>query len=163
MRSLSLTLSNLSTNLRLHLGLFLLLPAITLGGIGLYPFEKRAQAQTPSDGDGGIITLSADIQEANFELGILTARGNVRVNYPARQIQATAAQAQYFDRERRLVLSGNVFVLQEGNSIRAETMTYLIDEGRFIATPKTNQQVESTYIVADPDALTEPVIISPTP
>jgi lipopolysaccharide export system protein LptA len=28
-------------------------------------------------------------------------------------------------------------------------LTYLIDEGRFIATPTTNRQVESTYIVTD--------------
>lgn len=31
--------------------------------------------------------------------------------------------------------------------MRSETMTYLIDEGRFIATPETKQQVESVYLV----------------
>ena len=99
---------------------------------------------------GGAITLRSDVQESNSETGVITARGNVKITYPARQIQATAAQAQYFSRERRLILSGNVYVLQDGNSMRAETMTYLIDEGRFIATPKSDRQVESTYIVTDP-------------
>ena len=100
----------------------------------------------------GAITLRSDIQESNSETGVITAKGNVQINYPARKIQATAAQAQYFSRERRLVLTGNVYVLQAGNSMRAETMTYLIDEGRFIATPKSDRQVESTYIVTEPIA-----------
>jgi lipopolysaccharide export system protein LptA len=87
------------------------------------------------------MTVRSDIQEANSQTGVVTARGNVQVYYPARQMQATAAQAQYFSRERRLVLSGNVYVLQDGNSMRAEVMTYLIDEGRFVANPQTSQQV----------------------
>ena len=95
----------------------------------------------------GSITIRSDSQEANSETGIITANGNVQINYPARQIQATATQAQYYSRERRLVLNGNVYVIQAGNSMRAESMTYLIDEARFIATPKTDRQVESTYII----------------
>lgn len=105
-------------------------------------------AQTPTS--GGAITIRSDLQEANSETGVITARGNVQINYPARQIQATAAQAQYYSRDRRLVLTGNVYVIQEGNSMRAETMTYLIDERKFIATPKSDRQVESTYLVTEP-------------
>lgn len=111
---------------------------------------KAALAQVPNQGGG--ITIRSDVQEANSETGVFTARGNVRVNYPSREIQATATQAQYYSRERRLVLSGNVYVIQQGNSMRAETMTYLIDEGKFIAAPRTNQQVESTYLVSDPNS-----------
>ena len=122
--------------------------ATIAGAIAIGFSPQYTQAQTPTL--GGSITVRSDIQEANSETGIVTARGNVEINYPARQIQATAAQAQYFSRERRLILSGNVYVLQEGNSMRAEEMTYLIDEGRFIATPKANRQVESTYIVSEP-------------
>lgn len=113
---------------------------------GLIPSSSPAQS-TPSQ---GAITLKSDIQESNSETGIITARGNVQINYPARQIQATAAQAQYYSRERRLILTGNVYVIQEGNSMRAESMTYLIDEGRFIATPQSDRQVESTYIITTP-------------
>ncbi len=96
------------------------------------------------------LTVKSDVQEANSETGIITARGNVFVNYPARNIQATAAQAQYFSQERRLVLNGNVQLIQDGNTIRAETMTYLIDEGRFIATPQNQRQVESVYLIEEP-------------
>ena len=107
-------------------------------------------AQSPAR--PGEITLKSDLQESNSQTGIITARGNVKINYPARKIQATAAQAQYYSRERRLVLTGNVYVIQEGNSMRAETLTYLIDEERFIATPQSDRQVESTYIINDTDA-----------
>ena len=106
--------------------------------------------QAQSANKQGQITLKSDIQESNSQTGIITARGNVKINYPARQIQATAAQAQYYSRERRLVLTGDVYVIQAGNSMRAETMTYLLDEERFIATPKSDRQVESTYIITDP-------------
>lgn len=114
----------------------------------------KLYAQTPTT--GGAITLRSDVQESNSETGIITAKGNVKINYPARGIQATAAQAQYYSRERRLILTGNVYVLQQGNSMRAETMTYLIDEGRFIATPKSDRQVESTYIVQDASPVKQP-------
>ena len=106
------------------------------------------QAQSPPK--SGAITLKSDVQESNSDTGVITARGNVKINYPARQIQATATQAQYFSRERRLILTGNVYVIQEGNSMRAESMTYLIDERRFIATPQGDRQVESTYIITNP-------------
>ena len=113
--------------------------------IFIYSPQTVAQSSQP-----GAITLKSDIQESNAETGIITARGNVKIDYPARQIQATAAQAQYYSRERRLVLTGDVYVIQEGNSMRAETMTYLVDEGRFIAAPQGDRQVESTYIITEP-------------
>lgn len=97
--------------------------------------------------DGGTITLRSDIQEANAITGVITARGNVQIDYPTRQIHATSAQAQYFSNERRIILSGNVVILQEGNTLRAETVTYLIDEGQFVALPNPDQQVEATYLV----------------
>jgi lipopolysaccharide export system protein LptA len=120
-----------------------------------------AKAQTPPT--GGAMTVRSDIQEANSETGVITARGNVQVYYPSRKIQATSAQAQYFSRERRLVLSGTVYVLPEGNSMRAKTMTYLVDEGRFIATPQYNKQVESIYIVKESDPQPQPAPVLKKP
>lgn len=137
----------------------LLTSLLTLSGLTI----KVADAQTPAT-PGGALTVRSDIQEANSQTGVVTARGNVQVFYPARKIQATSAQAQYFSKERRLVLTGNVYVLQEGNSMRAETMTYLVDEGRFIATPPSNQQVESIYIVTESPQKPNPAPnASPTP
>lgn len=115
------------------------------------PVPARPLSTSPSN-QSSAITLRSDIQEANAKTGVVTARGNVQIIYPGREIRATAAQAQYFSRERRIVLTGNVYVIQSGNSLRAETVTYLIDEGRFIAQPLENNQVESIYIVPEAEA-----------
>jgi lipopolysaccharide export system protein LptA len=117
--------------------------------IALFPFSLNAQTQNKTGQSLQNLGIKATRVEANSTSGVVTFVGNVQINYPSRKIQGTAAQAQYYSRERRLVLSGNVYVLQEGNSIQAETMTYLIDEGRFIATPRSNQQVESIYLVPE--------------
>ena len=98
------------------------------------------------------ITVLSDIQESNSETGTIVARGNVFVDHPSRNLEATSAQAQYFSNERRLILSGDVLVLQEGNSLRAETVTYLVDEGRMIAIPLPNKQVESIYLIPESQA-----------
>ncbi|MEY2859248.1 MAG: hypothetical protein RLZZ74_3561 [Cyanobacteriota bacterium] len=120
----------------------------TILNIVILSATQIAEAQVPPS---GAITLKSDVQESNAKTGVITAKGNVQINYPARRIQATANQAQYYSRERRLIMTGNVYVLQEGNSLRAEEMTYLIDEGRFIAKPQSDRQVESTYIITDPE------------
>ncbi len=136
--------------------------AVVITSITLKTPPKNVYAQTPAPNSP--LTVRSDIQEANSETGVVTARGNVQFFYPARQIQGTSAQAQYFSRERRLVLTGDVYVLQEGNSMRAETMTYLIDEGRFIATPESAQQVESIYLVTEAeDSPPQPTPVSPAP
>lgn len=128
--------------------------------LGLATPLSVVHAQTPQGNQP--LTLRSDIQEANAVTGVITARGNVQINYPARNIQATSIQAQYYSRERRIVLSGDVYVLQEGNSLRGETVTYLIDEGRFVATPDASQQVESIYLVDDPNAPVAATSVTPT-
>lgn len=131
-----------------RLGLALLFPATFIGALALSNQLETATAQ-PVTGNRPL-TIRADIQEYDAKNQVITARGNVQMLYPARQIQATAAQAQYFSKERRIDLSGNVYILQQGgNSIRAEKVTYLIDEGRFVALPQTSRQVESVYMVED--------------
>lgn len=137
-----------------RLGMALVVPAALTGAIAIPNFSQlTAQSQTADAGRA--LRVLSDEQVYDARTGVVTARGNVKMSYPARQIQATAAQAQYFSRERRIILSGNVYVLQQGNSIRGETVVYLIDEGLFQAVPQTNRQVESIYIVpanSDPTA-----------
>lgn len=120
---------------------------VTLGSLAILNIvsTRTAVAQPVNTA----LTIRADIQEADSKNGIITARGNVKMNYPARQIDATSAQAQYFSKERRIVLSGNVIVNQLGSVIKAETITYLIDQAKFEAMPEANKQVESVYIVPD--------------
>jgi len=131
-------------------GLALMLPVALLGA-SVFPSQlQTATAQT--SGGNRPLTIRADVQEYDAKNQVITARGNVQMSYPARQIQATSAQAQYFSKERRIDFSGNVYILQQGgNSIRAEKVTYLIDEGRFLALPQSNRQVESIYMVQESD------------
>ena len=136
--------------------------ALAAVGLVLLPMALR-QPQLLAQ-DGGTITLRSDVQEANANTGIITARGNVQIDYPARQISATSAQAEYYSNERRIVLSGNVVINQEGNTLRAETATYLIDEGEFVALPAPDEQVEATYIVptSQPPSVQEDSATAPT-
>ena len=78
----------------------------------------------------------------------MTAAGNVRIVYPSRGMVATARQAQYFSREGRLVLSGDVDVIQKGgNALRAERVVYLLDQERAVADPTPGQQVFSQMVI----------------
>lgn len=123
--------------------------AVTL--LGVVAFSSTSSLAQSNDSNAqNTMTVQSDVQEANSETGVITARGNVQINYPLQELQATAAQAQYFRSERRLVLTGDVYVLQGENSIRAEKVVYLLEEGRFVATPKEQQQVRSTYVVPQP-------------
>jgi lipopolysaccharide export system protein LptA len=123
--------------------LILSLSAIALSLVGFGGATAQVQRRA--------LTLRADIQQANAKTGVVTANGNVQLSYPARKIQATANAAQYYSRERRIVLSGNVYVLQDGNSLKADTITYLVDEGRFVAMPLERRQVEATLLIPDED------------
>ena len=104
-------------------------------------------AQTAT-GEDSLITIESDTQSADNITGVVTAVGNVRIVYPARGMVATSRQAQYFSREAMLVLSGDVDVVQDdGNSIRAERVTYNLDEERALANPIPGQQVQSTLLL----------------
>ncbi len=142
----------------------LLFPVVLAASIGVTTntsFFNRtdvALAQAPSQP----LTLKANSTEANAKTGVVVAKGNVQINYPARQIQATSAQAVYYSKERRIVLSGDVYVLQQGNSLRGETITYLVDEGRFVAFPQSNRQVEAIYLIPETPA-PSPSAAAPSP
>lgn len=143
-----------------------LLVTIVLGlGLGLSPMsvsqaqpQTQPQAENPgAGGDPRAVTLLADVQEANAQTGIMTATGNVQIFYPLKGITATAIQAQYFSRERRMVLTGNVVINQTGgNSIHGERVTYLLDEERFIVAPKASEQVRSVYVIPEEEEKAEP-------
>lgn len=132
-------------------------PIIKLLLIAIPIFAIAASVLPPIQAQNTALTIRADVQEANSITGVVTATGNVKMSYPARQIDAVAEQAQYFSKEQRVVLTGNVIVTQEGvNSIKAQTITYLVTEGKFVAIPPNNQQVESIYVVPDRDATSSP-------
>lgn len=126
--------------------LTVVLPAAFVVGVVAPGALEQVKAQQSSSGS---LTMRANTTELDANTGVVTARGNVQLSYPARQIQATAKQARYFDQERQIVLTGDVYILQKGNSLRANTITYLIDQGRFVALPEPNRQVEAIFLVPE--------------
>ena len=102
--------------------------------------------QAQQTADAGVITIESDLQAADNSTGVITASGNVRLVHAGRGLLATSRQAQYFSEEDRIVLSGDVDVIQaDGNQLRADRFTYLLDEGRAIASPVPGQQVFSQW------------------
>ncbi|QNI58608.1 lipopolysaccharide export system/ ATPase component [Synechococcus sp. BIOS-U3-1] len=98
--------------------------------------------------DDGLITIESDRQTADNVSGVVTAIGNVRIVYPSRGMVSTSRQAQYFSREGRLVLSGDVDVVQEdGSELRAERVTYDLEDERAVAVPLSGGQVRATMIL----------------
>lgn len=127
--------------LGLGLGGLLVCAALPGGGHA----QSRDQAEAPGS---GMISIESDLQRADNVTGVITASGNVRIVYPDRQVVATARQAQYFSREGRVVLSGDVDVVQlDGPSIQAERITYVVDQERVIAEPASGEQVLSRFPV----------------
>ena len=116
-------------------GLLLALPLLA----AICPLDAVQAQQTA---DTGVITIESDLQAADNSTGVITASGNVRLVHAGRGLVATSRQAQYFTEEDRIVLSGDVDVIQaDGNQLRADRFTYLLDEGRAIASPVPGQQV----------------------
>ncbi len=123
-----------------------LLSIISTSTVSLPIIPPPVQAQQPNPQG---LSIQADTQEANSKTEVVTARGNVRLNYPSRKVQAQADLAQYFIKQKRILLTGNVLIVQSGSTLAAESVVYLIDEGKFIANPKVKQQVRSNYVVPE--------------
>lgn len=107
-----------------------------------------AQANRPE----GALRIQSDVQEANARTGLIIARGNVRLQFPSRQVDATSDLAEYDSRRRIVTLRGNVLIRQAGNSVRAEVVTYTLDTGKVEAMPAAQKQVESVYIIPEAPA-----------
>ena len=127
---------------------------LTLASLSLAPaaiFIQAIAAPAVVTPTSGLVTIESDLQKADNTTGIVTATGNVRIVYPDQRVVATARQAQYFSREGRVVLSGDVDVIQEtGHSIKAERLIYLVERERIVAEPAPGEQVITHYRVNAP-------------
>ena len=55
-------------------------------------------------------------------------QGNVKFDFKAAKINATADKAEVFPKERKVVLTGNVRILQNGKIQEIDTVTYLFKQ-----------------------------------
>ena len=110
--------------------------------------EAKSRVTTPTT---GLVTIESDLQQADNTTGIVTATGNVRIVYPDQRVVATARQAQYYSKEGRVVLSGDVDVIQaDGHAIKAERVVYDVNRERISAEPLPGDQVFSRYRMTSP-------------
>ena len=113
-----------------------------LASLSLFPVIVRAQQSTET----GLITIESDQQTADNSIGVVTAQGNVRLIHIDRGIVATSRQAQYFIKEERIVLSGDVDIVQKnGDLLQADRIVYSLVDERALATPSENEQVFSQW------------------
>jgi len=116
----------------------------------------------PLSNPDSLVTIESDVQQADNQTGIVTATGNVRITYPEKGMVATSKQAQYFSREGRLVLSGDVDVIDaDGQRIRAERLVYQLDQERLLAQPAKGKQVMSKLKLNSSQIQSEPVPTAP--
>ena len=119
--------------------------------------EAKPRVITPTT---GLVTIESDLQQADNTTGIVTATGNVRIVYPDQRVVATARQAQYYSKEGRVVLSGDVDVIQaDGHAIKAERVVYDVNRERITAEPPVGGQVFTRYRMSGPTTGTS----GPTP
>lgn len=150
-----------TTNLRSFVRLLILIStlAIPLG----FPYSLFSRAvegvnnTSPQLQSDSLVMIESDVQQADNQTGIVTATGNVKITYPAKGMVATSKQAQYFSKEGRLVLSGDVDVIDaDGQRIRAERLVYQLDQERLLAQPAQGKQVMSKLKLNPPSPQKEP-------
>jgi lipopolysaccharide export system protein LptA len=148
-------------NLRSFIRLLMLIStlAIPLG----FPYSLFSRAvegvnnTSPQLQSDSLVMIESDVQQADNQTGIVTATGNVKITYPAKGMVATSKQAQYFSKEGRLVLSGDVDVIDaDGQRIRAERLVYQLDQERLLAQPAQGKQVMSKLKLNPPSPQKEP-------
>jgi lipopolysaccharide export system protein LptA len=127
--------------------LFLLAAGLVAAGLFALPSRPvAAQSPRPKAPATGMVTIESDSQQADNQNGVITAKGNVRIVYADRGMTATSRQAQYFSNEGRLVLTGDVDVIDsDGQRLRAEKLVYLLDSERMVAEPPAGKQVFSKF------------------
>ena len=126
-----------------------------LASLLLFSVATNAQQSTQP----GLITIESDQQTADNSIGVVTAQGNVRLIHVDRGIVATGRQAQYFMKEERIVLSGDVDIVQKnGDLLQADKIVYSLADERALATPSENQQVFSQWSFGGNDDDSTPVI-----
>jgi lipopolysaccharide export system protein LptA len=127
--------------------LFVLAAGLAAAALLVLPSRPvAAEAPRAKSVATGMVTLESDSQQADNQNGIVTATGNVRIVYADRGMTATSRQAQYFSKEGRLVLTGDVDVIDaDGQRLRAERLVYLLDSERMVAEPPAGKQVFSKF------------------
>jgi lipopolysaccharide export system protein LptA len=107
---------------RLHLSF--LLPSVLVHMIVLATIANSVCAQTTENQ----VPIPAPQATPKTKSDAITWQGNVEFKYEPQKITATSDKAEYFQSERKVVLSGNVKIFQEGKMQEVETATFFVTD-----------------------------------
>ncbi len=107
---------------RLHLSF--LLPAVLIHLILLATTANSVYAQMSENQE----SIPAKQAISKNTSDAITWQGNVEFKYEPQKITATSDKAEYFQSERKVVLSGNVKISQSGKVQEAETATFFVTD-----------------------------------
>jgi lipopolysaccharide export system protein LptA len=114
---------NVTLMRRLHLPF--LLPAVLIHMILLATIANSVYAQM-SENQKPILPATQVTPKKTSD--VIAWQGNVEFKYEPQKIIATSDKAEYFQSERKVVLSGNVKISQEGKVQEAETATFFVTD-----------------------------------
>tara|TARA_Y100001968_G_C19436514_1_gene760013 strand:- start:1180 stop:1599 length:420 start_codon:yes stop_codon:yes gene_type:complete len=126
--------------------LFLFLSIIAFS----FPEDSIAEAVTYNELTNQVknIIIESDRQVSDNSNDVFSAIGKVKINYPLRGIIATSDEAKYLRTERKIILIGDVEVIQQGfNSISAEEVIFFLDDNRILANSNSDDQVLTKFIL----------------
>jgi Lipopolysaccharide-assembly, LptC-related len=112
---------NFSLMRRLHLSL--LLPAVLTYLVILYASISSVYAETRENQP-----IPNPVVQQNPTPRVYSWEGDVEFRYEPQNIVATASKAEYFQSEQKIVLTGNVKVIQQGKTQEVETATFFVTE-----------------------------------
>jgi lipopolysaccharide assembly outer membrane protein LptD (OstA) len=114
MSSLSIRRIVLSLLLPASLITVVSLPLI-INSVGAQQLDTQPSTTTP-------------IKQTTVPADVYIWQGNVKFDFKAAKINATADKAEVFPKERKVVLTGNVRILQNGKIQETDTVTYLFKQ-----------------------------------
>ena len=95
--------------------------------------------------------VESDNQVSDTLTEVFTASGNVRLSYPNKSVTAKADKVQFFKKEGKIVMSGNVDVIRgDGkgtDTLKADRVVYFIKDDRLEAEAISDKQVYTKVLL----------------
>ena len=119
-----------------------------LFSIGLYSNSQLPLFAQEKISNQNNVIIESDIQRSLDISSSFLATGNVKFSFSEKDIKGTSEMAKFLSQDRLLFMQGNVRVENnDGSTLYAEKLFFLIDNDQLIANPNLNNQVELRIIL----------------
>ena len=94
------------------------------------------------------IYIESDIQFTDSQSGVFTAKGNVNINFPLKNIFAKSDHLKYYNTDKTLLLKGNVTLIREGiNTLNANQVVYSLEDDKLLTDSKNQYPSKLTIFL----------------